>query len=207
MLLLYAVAGIGWRVLWAQFRPLAWVLAVLFAVQALFGDAGQGVAMVLRCAALVSLAALVTLTTRTSEMVAALERALRPLARFGIDPDQISLVISLALRFIPVLGERVTQIREAQRARGLDRNILALAVPLLVHCLAMADAVADAIEARCAMRDDSRDAPLGNAPLENAPSMNAPSTNAPPTDPPSANPPSANPSPTSAMEDAWPPAT
>jgi biotin transport system permease protein len=87
-------------------------------------------------------------------MVAALERALRPLSRFGIDPDKISLVISLALRFIPVLGEQVTQIREAQRARGLDRNILALAVPLLVHCLSMADAVADAIEARGGTGDD-----------------------------------------------------
>jgi biotin transport system permease protein len=154
VLLLYVVAGIGWRVLWAQFRPLALVLAALFAVQTLFGDAGQGITMVLRCLALISLAALVTLTTRTSDMVAALERALRPLSRFGIDPDKISLVISLALRFIPVLGEQVTQIREAQRARGLDRNILALAVPLLVHCLSMADAVADAIEARGGTGDD-----------------------------------------------------
>jgi biotin transport system permease protein len=88
-------------------------------------------------------------------MVAALERALHPLARFGIDPSQIGLVISLALRFIPVLGERLTQIREAQRARGLERNILALAVPLLLHCLHMADAVADAIDARSAMRDET----------------------------------------------------
>jgi biotin transport system permease protein len=88
-------------------------------------------------------------------MVAALERALCPLARFGINPVQISLVISLALRFIPVLGERVTQIREAQRARGLERNILALAVPLLLHCLRMADAVADAIDARSVTCDDN----------------------------------------------------
>jgi biotin transport system permease protein len=155
-LLLYAVAGIGWRVLWQRVRPLAWVLVALFVAQFAFGDARQAVAMVLRFTDLVLLATLVSLTSRTSEMVAALERALRPLARFGIDPAQISLVISLALRFIPVLGERVTQIREAQRARGLERNILALAVPLLLHCLRMADAVADAIDARSAMPDDNR---------------------------------------------------
>jgi biotin transport system permease protein len=155
VLLLYAIARIGWRVLWARLRPLVLVLLVLFAAQLLVGDANHAVAMVLRFMALVLLATLVSLTSRTSEMVAAFERALRPLARFGIDPAQISLVISLALRFIPVLGERLTQIREAQRARGLERNILALAVPLLLHCLRMADAVADAIDARSAFRDDN----------------------------------------------------
>ena len=155
VLLLYAVAGIGWRVIWLRLRPLVLVLAVLFAAQLLLDDARHAVAMVLRFAGLILLATLVSLTSRTSDMVAALERVLLPLARFGIDPAQISLVISLALRFIPVLGERVTQIREAQRARGLERNILALAVPLLLHCLRMADAVADAIDARSAMHDES----------------------------------------------------
>jgi biotin transport system permease protein len=155
VVLLYAVAGIGWRVLWDRLRPLVLLLAALFAAQLLLGDARQAVAMVLRFSGLVLFATLVTLTSRTSDMVAALERVLRPLARFGIDATQISLVISLALRFIPVLGERVTQIREAQRARGLDRNILALAVPLLLHCLRMADAVADAIDARSAVRHDN----------------------------------------------------
>jgi biotin transport system permease protein len=155
VVLLYAVAGIGWRVLWSRLRPLALVLVALFAAQLLLGDAGQAVAMVLRFVGLVLFATLVTLTSRTSDMVAALERVLRPLARFGIDPTEISLVVSLALRFIPVLGERVTQIREAQRARGLERNILALAVPLLLHCLRMADAVADAIDARSAMHHDN----------------------------------------------------
>jgi biotin transport system permease protein len=114
----------------------------------LFGDAMAGVAMVLRFAALILIAALVTLTTRVSDMVTTLERALLPLERFGIDPARVSLTISLALRFIPVLGERVAQIREAQRARGLGRNLFAIAVPLLVHCLRMADAVAEAIVAR-----------------------------------------------------------
>jgi biotin transport system permease protein len=155
-------AGLDLRTLWGQFRPALWLLGMLLAVQLLFGEADQGIAMVLRLAALILLAALVTLTTRTGDMVMALERALRPLARLGIDPDRISLAISLALRFIPVLGERLAQIREAQRARSLDRNLLALAVPLLVHCLRTADAVADAIEARSeAVQDD----PRGAAPI------------------------------------------
>jgi biotin transport system permease protein len=148
VLLLYAHSGIGWRAGWAQLRPAAALLGVLLAVQLLFGDAMAGVAMVLRFAALILIAALVTLTTRVSDMVTTLQRALLPLQRFGIDPARVSLAISLALRFIPVLGERVAQIREAQRARGLERNLFAIAVPLLVHCLRMADAVAEAIEAR-----------------------------------------------------------
>jgi biotin transport system permease protein len=146
--MLCAASGIGWRTAWTQLRPAASLLIVLLVVELLLGDVAAGVAMVLRFATMILIAAWVTLTTRTSDMVAALERALCPLARIGIDPARVSLAISLALRFIPVLGQRLAQIREAQRARGLDRSLLALAVPLLVHCLRMSEAVAEAIEAR-----------------------------------------------------------
>jgi biotin transport system permease protein len=57
-------------------------------------------------------------------------------------------MLSLALRFIPLLFEKFQEIREAQRARGLDRNLLALLMPLLIKTLRMAGDLTDAIEAR-----------------------------------------------------------
>jgi biotin transport system permease protein len=81
-------------------------------------------------------------------MVDVVERALRPLARLGIRTDKVSLAISMTMRFIPLLTQVAHQVREAQRARGLERNLIALAVPILVRALHTADQVAEAIDAR-----------------------------------------------------------
>jgi biotin transport system permease protein len=96
----------------------------------------------------IMLATLVTLTTRVSEMVAVMDAALRPLHRVGVRTDKVSLAISMTLRFIPLLTQVVQEVREAQRARGLDRNLLALAVPVLVRALHTAEQVAEAVDAR-----------------------------------------------------------
>lgn len=146
--LLYGIARIGWRVAWAQVRPMLPVLAVLYAVQWLTTDATTAGIVILRLATVVLLATLVTLTTRVSDMVDALEQALRPLARLGIRTDKISLAISMTLRFIPLLTQVAHQVREAQRARGLERNLIALAVPVMVRALHTAEQVAEAIDAR-----------------------------------------------------------
>ena len=90
----------------------------------------------------------ITLTTKTSDMLASLERALHPLKPLGVNPEKVSLAISMVLRFIPVIATVASEIRDAQRARGLDRSILAMIVPLIIRTLKMADDVADAIEAR-----------------------------------------------------------
>jgi biotin transport system permease protein len=103
---------------------------------------------VLRFTILVSLAVLITLTTRISDMVDALESGLRPLRVLGVNPAKISLMISLAIRFVPLLVDLVREIRAAQQARGLERSIAAVAVPLIVKTLRMASVLTDAIEAR-----------------------------------------------------------
>ena len=70
---------------------------------------------------------------------------LRPL---GVNPAKVSLALSLALRFIPVLAQITREVREAQRVRGLENSVIALAIPLFVRTLRMSDDIADAIEAR-----------------------------------------------------------
>ncbi len=66
----------------------------------------------------------------------------------GVDPDRVGLVITLALRAVPVVVGIAEEVRDAQRARGLAASPRAFAVPLLVRSLRHADAVADALAAR-----------------------------------------------------------
>ena len=145
---LYRLSGFGWRVIIAQIRPMAWLLAIFFAVQLWLNDWQAGLLVITRIAAIVMFASLITLTTKTSDMLASLERALRPLKPLGVNPEKVRLAISMVLRFIPVIATVASEIRDAQRARGLDRSILAMIVPLIIRTLKMADDVADAIEAR-----------------------------------------------------------
>jgi biotin transport system permease protein len=145
---LYGLARLSPNILWAQIRPLIWLLIVFFAVQLWLNDWQAGLVVVTRLVIVVLFAALVTLTTRVSLMLAALERAMQPLRFVGVNPEKVGLAFSLVLRFIPVIASVASEVREAQKARGLDRNMIALSVPLIIHTLKMADDVADAIEAR-----------------------------------------------------------
>lgn len=146
--MLFPFAGLGVREAYGQLRPALAILALLFLAQVWLADLAAAALIVLRLAALLLLASLLTLTTRVSDLIATLERILSPLRPLGVDPERVSLAISLAIRFVPALGSVLSEIREAQRARGLDRHPLALLVPLLVRTLKMADEVAEAIDAR-----------------------------------------------------------
>ena len=148
VLALCRMAAIPAKVAFAQIRPALWILAILFVAQVFLTDAATGLLLVLRFAALILAASLVTLTTRTADLVAVIEKILSPLGRLGIDVEKIGLAISLAIRFIPAIGAIVEEVREAQWARGKDRNILALAVPVIVRLLKSADTIAEAIDAR-----------------------------------------------------------
>ncbi|MDA2808379.1 energy-coupling factor transporter transmembrane component T family protein [Nocardiopsis suaedae] len=134
----------------ARLLPVGVMLAVLFAATALLQDVPAAVVMLLRLAALILLALAVTLTTRPADLLEFFERLTAPLARVGVaDPERISLGVSLVLRFVPEVFRRFQEIREAQAARGLKANPVALLVPLIVRTLKAADDVADAIDARC----------------------------------------------------------
>jgi len=145
---LFAVARLPARAVADHLRPVLLLALFFFAVHVVLGDVRTGLITVLRFVILIALATLVTLTTRVSDMVEALERALRPLRVVGINPDKASLMISLAIRFVSLLLDQVRAIQEAQRARGLERSVMAVAVPLIVKTLRMANSLTEAIEAR-----------------------------------------------------------
>lgn len=147
-LALFALARLPLGTVADQLRPLLPVVALFFAVQAAFVGWEAGAVMVGRFTLLVLLASLVTLTTRASDMIDTLERALGVLRPLGVNAGKLSLMLALTIRLVPVLLGLVQEIRMAQRARGVERSALALLVPLMVKTLRMADHLTDALEAR-----------------------------------------------------------
>ena len=148
VILLYAIARVPLVTATRQLRPFAVLIGLIFVFHGLFTSWALGLLVVLRFAVLVLLGMLVSFTTRVSDMIETIERGLAPLSVFGVNPEKVSLALSLALRFIPLLYSQVQEIREAQRVRGLERNLAAIALPLLVRTLKMAGDLTDAIEAR-----------------------------------------------------------
>ncbi|MEM7771400.1 MAG: energy-coupling factor transporter transmembrane protein EcfT [Cyanobacteria bacterium P01_E01_bin.6] len=148
-MVLVAIARLPWPIVIAQIRPILWVLLCIAGVHAVFTHWEMGVMLAVRFLTLMLLATIVTLTTRTSDMVAAIAKTLQPLKRFGVRPEQLSLMVAIAIRFIPVLLEQIHDIQDAQRARGVERPVITFLVPLLIKTIHMADALVDAIDARC----------------------------------------------------------
>ncbi|MGW0809931.1 energy-coupling factor transporter transmembrane component T family protein [Nonomuraea sp. NPDC002799] len=148
VVLLYALSRAGVAAAWAQVRPVRWFAVVLFAMQWAFVSLDGAVTTTLRVVLAVALAGLVTLTTRTSAMMAALERCLAPARFAGLDPFRLSLLLSLTIRSVPVVAGLAVRVREAQRARGVERSLRAFAVPLVVSSLRHADALGEALSAR-----------------------------------------------------------
>ncbi|MFS2009041.1 energy-coupling factor transporter transmembrane protein EcfT [Azospirillum sp. CT11-132] len=134
----------------AELRAPVIMLTLLFGFQALLAGGGweETAVALARFAALILLATLVTLTTRVMDMVDLFERLFGLLRPVGVNPAKMALMLALTIRFIPLLGEQVREVRMAQRARGVERNIAALFVPLLVKILTMADDLTAALEAR-----------------------------------------------------------
>jgi biotin transport system permease protein len=145
---LYAVGRIPMRLLVAQVRPLLWMIVVLLVAQVLLADWRVASVVTGNLVALVLLAALVTLTTRTTALVDTIVAGCHPLRFLGIDPERVGLLLALGIRSVAVVIGLAGQVREAQVARGLTASPLAFAVPLMVRSLRHADALAEALVAR-----------------------------------------------------------
>lgn len=146
-LLLYPVGGQSLRVALGELWRLRWILLVLAGTLVVFVSVEAAWISAGRVAALLLLAALLTMTTRMSDLLAVLHRLLRPLRRLGVDPDAVSLALGLTLTMVPVVGAFAQRVRDAERARGVRLGLRAT-VPLLVLTLRHADRVGDALAAR-----------------------------------------------------------
>ncbi|MBN0971393.1 energy-coupling factor transporter transmembrane protein EcfT [Gordonia sp. JH63] len=144
----YALAGIGPREAWRQLRPLMWLLLFIFAFQVVFTDWRRAVIVCGVLALSVALAAAVSLTTRTTDMLDTIVRALGPLRRLGVRVDLIALALALTIRAIPLMVEVVREVDEARKARGLRPGPRILVAPVVLAALRTADGFADTLTAR-----------------------------------------------------------
>lgn len=147
VLALYGAAGLPLRTPFIELWRLRWIVAVLAAALVVFVSPVAAWVSTGRVVAVLLLASLLTLTTRMSDLLAVLQRLLRPLSRFGVDPEVVALTVSLTLTTIPVIAGFVERVREAERARDVRLGVRT-AVPLLVLALRHADDVGDALAAR-----------------------------------------------------------
>lgn len=109
---------------------------------------------------------MMTLTTTPIELTDGLERLLRPLKKIKVPVHDIAMMMSIALRFIPILMEETDKIMKAQTARGADfesggviakaKSLIPVLVPLFISAFRRADELATAMEARCYHGDEGR---------------------------------------------------
>ena len=108
---------------------------------------------------LVLSSSLLTLTTTPVALTDGIESLLKPLKYLKFPVHEFALVMSIALRFIPILTDETGRIMNAQKARGADfetgglikrvKAIIPVLIPLLISAFRRADELGDAMDARC----------------------------------------------------------
>ena len=121
--------------------------------------AQNAVLMAIRLTYLILGTSIMTLTTTPNQLTDGLEKSLMPLSKIGIPVHAIAMMMSIALRFIPILVEETDKIMKAQMARGADfesgnlvqkaKAMIPLLVPLFISAFRRATDLAMAMEARC----------------------------------------------------------
>jgi biotin transport system permease protein len=145
---LYGLAGFGPRLLVSQAWPLRWFVLILVPFQWLTAGWQVTLAVVGTLVVAVVGAALLTLTTRVTDILEVIARVLEPFRRWGVDPDRVALLLALTIRAVPVVAATMNEARDARRARGLERSTRALVTPIVVRTIRHADRVGDALAAR-----------------------------------------------------------
>ncbi|MBR6792566.1 MAG: energy-coupling factor transporter transmembrane protein EcfT [Ruminococcus sp.] len=122
--------------------------------------------MIIRIILLIAGSSLLTYTTSPITLTDAIERLLSPLKKFKLPVHELSMMMSIALRFIPTLIEETDKIMSAQKARGAEidtgslttrtKNLISVMIPLFVSAFRRADELATALECRCYNGGDGR---------------------------------------------------
>lgn len=143
-----AVARVSWRSTVRSLLPVLVTAGVLAAYQ--WWQRGPAVATEVAAdlLSLVLAATAVTATTPADRMLDVLERAVGPLRRVGVRPEVVALAVALMLRAVPALLTTAHEVRDAARARGLERNPRAVLVPTAVRTVARARSTGEALAAR-----------------------------------------------------------
>ena len=175
-LLVLRASGIGGKAVAHALKPVVLLFAFIVCANLVSCDGSADVAIaggvgistvgaaraataVARIIMLVCLALSVAASTTPTKLAQACTSLMRPLGHIGVPIEDVGLVLSMALRFIPVVSEEAGRIRLAQRARGVNfdegsvlrrvRAWAAVLTPLVVGLFRRADRVAESMDARC----------------------------------------------------------
>lgn len=177
-----ALSRIRLKIVLKNLKPLLFII-LLTAVLNLFYGQGEplvqvwifkitrdgvenAVLMVLRISLLVAGTFMLTYTTSPIALTDGLEGLLSPLKKLHAPVHELSMMMSIALRFIPTLLEETDKIMSAQKARGADfesgnllrraKALVPILVPLFISAFRRADELATAMECRCYHGGDGR---------------------------------------------------
>ncbi|WP_110463256.1 energy-coupling factor transporter transmembrane component T family protein [Ruminiclostridium sufflavum] len=124
------------------------------------------VKMAIRLFLLIIMASLLTYTTTPISLTDGIEKLLNPLKRIKVPVHEISMMMTIALRFIPTLLEETDKIIKAQSSRGADfengnliaraKSFIPVLIPLFISAFRRADELATAMEARCYRGSEGR---------------------------------------------------
>lgn len=118
----------------------------------------NGLFIFLRFVLIIFISTLLTLTTEALDLTDAIEFFLKPLKIFKFPVHEMTLMLALALRFVPTMMDEAEVIMNAQRARGVSfsegpimqrlKNLISLLIPLFISSYDRAPQLATAMEAR-----------------------------------------------------------
>ena len=163
------------KVLWDGVKPLVWLIVFTSLLQLVFTPGGyvywrwgifvisafgiqNAIFIFLRFLMVILISTVLTLTTMPLDIARGMASLLKPLKYLHVPVEQISLVLAIALRFVPTLMDETVKIMNAQRTRGADFNagglvqraktFLPVIVPLFISSLKIALDLSLAMEAR-----------------------------------------------------------
>ena len=130
------------------------------------GGLRTSVFMAIRLMYLVAGSSIMTFTTSPNGLTDGMEKLLHPLNKLNVPVHEVAMMMSIALRFIPILLEEADKIMKAQQARGADfgsgniiqraKAMVPILVPLFVSAFRRANDLAMAMESRCYHGGDGR---------------------------------------------------
>ncbi len=178
-----ALSRLPVRLLWRSIKPILFLVLFTAALNVLYvhdgttlfrwqfihvttGGLNSAAFIAVRIVLLVVGSSLLTYTTTPTALTDAIERLLAPLKWVGINPHELAMMMTIALRFIPTLMEETDKIMSAQKARGADmesggllrrvRALVPILIPLFVSSFRRAYDLAMAMECRCYQGGEGR---------------------------------------------------
>lgn len=169
------LSRVQFRQYWSGIRPLAWIILFTVVFQIFFSSGGKlywrwGIMSVTsdglvnsliifyRFMVIITASTVLTATTPTLRIADGLDWYMRPLNLIKVPVNQITLMLSIALRFIPTIMDEAAKITNAQRSRGMNFNegnvikrakhLAPVLIPLFVNSFKRAEDLATAMEAR-----------------------------------------------------------